>query len=318
MIDNLATPRRNLTAALDIGSQRLISRLSRRASPGRRLLRRVRRGEQGFESHRAFAPSRSSTTTTTCSAASCASRRDSRRSAGEGHAGSSRDRAAALRSASRASTTAPSRRSRDRPGARCRFCSTRGGRPELRSLPARGDVRARASACRTTPTSTRRCRAQDETLPGFGPFGTLDTHAFDAASPAYARIEALCRRAPARRAAHRPAVSASDPRAPATSRCRPGELIAWSRILDTEEAVVVVNPNGEARAAAGRRRQRAVPHRRRVPGGREHRGGGRGAGTFTGPHPAGSRVTVRGRRFAGEPSFVSHRSAAAGGSPWSW
>jgi hypothetical protein len=28
-------------------------------------------------------------------------------------------------------------------------------------------------------------------------------------------------------------------------------------------------------------------------------------GPFTGPHPAGSRVAVRGRRFAGEPAFVT-------------
>jgi hypothetical protein len=28
-------------------------------------------------------------------------------------------------------------------------------------------------------------------------------------------------------------------------------------------------------------------------------------GLFTGPHPAGSRIAVRGRRFAGEPSFVA-------------
>ena len=32
---------------------------------------------------------------------------------------------------------------------------------------------------------------------------------------------------------------------------------------------------------------------------------GAAPGTFTGPHPAESRVTVRGRRFAGEPTFVA-------------
>ncbi len=32
---------------------------------------------------------------------------------------------------------------------------------------------------------------------------------------------------------------------------------------------------------------------------------GAAPGTFTGPHPAGSRVAVRGRRFAGEPTFVA-------------
>ena len=32
---------------------------------------------------------------------------------------------------------------------------------------------------------------------------------------------------------------------------------------------------------------------------------GAAPGTFTGPHPAGSRLEVRGRRFAGEPAFVT-------------
>jgi hypothetical protein len=32
---------------------------------------------------------------------------------------------------------------------------------------------------------------------------------------------------------------------------------------------------------------------------------GAAQGTFAGPHPAGSRIAVRGRRFAGEPAFVT-------------
>ena len=85
-----------------------------------------------------------------------------------------------------------------------------------------------------------------------------------------------------------------------------GELIAWSRILDTDEAVVIVNPNGEG-ARGGQV----------VVGGELNRVGdeflvvantaeaGAAAGTFTGPHPAGSRIAVRGRRFAGEPTFIA-------------
>ena len=90
---------------------------------------------------------------------------------------------------------------------------------------------------------------RDETLPGFGPFGTFDTHAFDPASPAYRRIAALC----ATRARHavlragrqyqRPIRVFGDFALPA-----PGELIAWSRILDTDEAVVV-EPERRGRAA---------------------------------------------------------------------
>ena len=148
---------------------------------------------------------------------------------------------------------------------------------------------------------------RDETLPGFGPFGTFDTHAFDVTSPAYRRITALC----TVRALHpvlrvgrqyqRAIRTFGDFALPAA-----GELVAWSRILDTDEAVVVANPNGEA-ARGG-----AV-----VVAGELSRVGdefmvavntaevGVAPGTFTGPHPAGSRLTVRGRRFAGEPAFVS-------------
>jgi hypothetical protein len=32
---------------------------------------------------------------------------------------------------------------------------------------------------------------------------------------------------------------------------------------------------------------------------------GAAPGAFAGPHPAGSRLAVRGRRFAGEPAFVA-------------
>jgi hypothetical protein len=148
---------------------------------------------------------------------------------------------------------------------------------------------------------------RDETLPGFGPFGTFDTHAFDPSHPAYRRIAALC----ATRAAHpvlragrqyqRPIRVFGDFALPAA-----GELIAWSRILDTDEAVIVVNPNGEA-ARGGQV----------VVAGELSRVGdeflvvantaetGAAPGTFTGPHPAGSRLPVRGRRFAGEPAFVA-------------
>jgi glycosidase len=148
---------------------------------------------------------------------------------------------------------------------------------------------------------------RDETLPGFGPFGTFDTHAFDTTSPAYRRIEALC----ATRARHpvlrvgrqyqRPIRVFGDFALPA-----PGELIAWSRILDTDEAVVIVNPNGE-----GARGGQVV-----VAGELSRVGdeflvvantaeAGAAPGTFSGPHPAGSRVAVRGRRFAGEPTFIA-------------
>jgi glycosidase len=149
--------------------------------------------------------------------------------------------------------------------------------------------------------------ARDEALPGFGPFGTFDTHAFDTTSPAYRRIEALC----ATRAQHavlrvgrqyqRPVRVFGDFALPAA-----GELIAWSRILDTDEALILVNPNGE-----GARGGQVVVAGELARIGEEFlvvvntAEAGAAPGTFAGPHPAGSRVAVRGRRFAGEPAFVA-------------
>ena len=148
---------------------------------------------------------------------------------------------------------------------------------------------------------------RDETLPGFGPFGTFDTHAFDPASPAYRRIAALC----TARGLH-PVLRVGRQYQRAVrvfgdfGLPPAGELIAWSRILDTDEAVIVANPNGDA-ARGG-----AV-----VVAGELSRVGdeylvvvntaeaGAAPGAFTGPHPAGSRIAVKGRRFAGEPAFVT-------------
>jgi glycosidase len=150
-------------------------------------------------------------------------------------------------------------------------------------------------------------RELDETLPGFGPFGTFDTHAFDPGHPAYRRIAALC----AIRARH-PVLRAGrqyqrairvfgDFALPAA-----GELIAWSRILDTDEAIVLVNPNGEAarggQVVVSSELSRLGDEFLVVVNTAE---AGAAPGAFAGPHPAGSRLAVRGRRFAGEPAFVA-------------
>jgi glycosidase len=88
----------------------------------------------------------------------------------------------------------------------------------------------------------------DQTLPGFGPFGTAGKHCFDPNSPAYVRIAALGK------------VRAEYPilrigrqyprqiRIPGTGFEFPkaGEIVPWSRILDNQEAVCIVNPNGAA------------------------------------------------------------------------
>lgn len=86
----------------------------------------------------------------------------------------------------------------------------------------------------------------DPDLPGFGPFGTAGRHCFDDAHPAYTRIAAM---------------SAVRAKLPVLRHGRqylrqlrifegpfafpgPGELVAWSRILDDEEALVVLNAHG--------------------------------------------------------------------------
>ena len=101
------------------------------------------------------------------------------------------------------------------------------------------------------PTRARRPDA-GSVLPGFGPFGTVGHHCFDPSSPAYVRIAALTtlrRRLPVLRSGRqylRPTSFLGRPFAVHG----PGELMAWSRILDDEEAVCIVNPHGtESRGA---------------------------------------------------------------------
>jgi glycosidase len=88
----------------------------------------------------------------------------------------------------------------------------------------------------------------DPELPGFGPFGSAGHHLFNQDSAAYRRIAALCalrqtfpvlrhgRQYPRRLAIFGPPFALPGA----------GELIAWSRILDDEEALCVVNGHGTA------------------------------------------------------------------------
>jgi hypothetical protein len=87
---------------------------------------------------------------------------------------------------------------------------------------------------------------QDMDLPGFGPFGTAGHHCFDENNPVYRRV-----------------VAATELRSKYPALCcgrqylrrisflnkpfdiySPGEIVAWSRILDDEELLCVVNTNG--------------------------------------------------------------------------
>jgi glycosidase len=92
----------------------------------------------------------------------------------------------------------------------------------------------------------------DNSLPGFGPFGTAGQHCFDEQSAAYLRIAAILelrRQIPALRHGRqypRPITFLGYPFAV----YGPGEIIAWSRILDDEELLCIVNGHGTAERGA--------------------------------------------------------------------
>lgn len=163
--------------------------------------------------------------------------------------------------------------------------------------------------------------AFDSTLPGFGPFGTVGAHCFNVAAPAYVRVAALIdvrKRYPVLRYGRmypRPLSIFGEPFA----RARAGELVAWSRILDEEEALCVVNGHGtQARGADvvvdATLNASDAPGRPFGPAGPEfvvianssqaaHEASGDPA-PYAGPHPVGERLAVHVRNGA---SFVSLR-----------
>jgi glycosidase len=106
--------------------------------------------------------------------------------------------------------------------------------------------------------------ARDAALPGFGAFGTAGAHVFDDAHPAFVRIKALI----AARQTLRPLRRGRQYRR-ATSiggddfRFQgPGELLAWSRLLNDIEVLIAVNTNG----GAGRGSRIELDPRLRRPG----------------------------------------------------
>lgn len=135
---------------------------------------------------------------------------------------------------------------------------------------------------------------RDDTLPGFGPFGTAGQHAFDENSPAYLRIAALLalrKQIPALRHGRQYARPISFLGRPFGMH-GPGELIAWSRILDDEELLCVVNGHGTASRGA----DVLVDAGLNPPGSTlevvlNTAQSGSPAG-YDGPHPRGARVPV--------------------------
>lgn len=92
----------------------------------------------------------------------------------------------------------------------------------------------------------------DHDLPGFGPFGSAGQHCFDPDSPVYRRIAALTAlraACPALRQGRqylRPISLFGEPMAVRG----PGEIVAWSRVLDDEELLCILNGHGEASRGA--------------------------------------------------------------------
>ncbi|NIJ54392.1 alpha-amylase family glycosyl hydrolase [Dyadobacter arcticus] len=149
----------------------------------------------------------------------------------------------------------------------------------------------------------------DESLPGFGPFGTAGKHCFDENSPAFVRISNLCEL----RAGH-PVLRLGRqyPRQiqlPGTGFefPAPGEIVAWSRILYNQEALCIVNPNG-----VNERGGNVVIAGELSPTGVEYVVIGNTAQAATGPgytgtHSIGSKLTVK-RNSPGEPAFIEIRN----------
>jgi glycosidase len=91
--------------------------------------------------------------------------------------------------------------------------------------------------------------ANDPGLPGFGPFGTAGQHCFDPVAAAYVRIAALAavrQKFPVLRCGRQYQRQISNFQDPFVFPGA-GELIAWSRVLDDEEALCIVNGHGTAR-----------------------------------------------------------------------
>jgi hypothetical protein len=147
----------------------------------------------------------------------------------------------------------------------------------------------------------------DSGLPGFGPFGTVGAHCFNPASPAYVRIAGLAdarRRFPVLRQGREYQRQISNFGA-AFALPEGGELIAWSRLLDDEEALCVVNGNGSAArggdvvvdatlndpGASGRPWGTDQPFFQVVANSAQLAAGAQ----YGGPHPVGQRVPVRRR-----------------------
>ncbi len=154
--------------------------------------------------------------------------------------------------------------------------------------------------------------ALDSLLFGVGPFGTSGAHAFNPKSAAFVRISALSRtrqQYPVLRYGRLYQRQISIFGGPFVHPAA-GELIAWSRILDEEEAVCTVSGHGSeprgadvivdarlnARDAPGRPRDAAGPMFEVVANSAQAAYGAAHPGArYPGPHPIGQRIPVQAR-----------------------
>ena len=137
----------------------------------------------------------------------------------------------------------------------------------------------------------------DSGLPGFGPFGTAGQHCFDENHPAYVRIAALASlrgEYPALRYGRQYLRQINNPfLGPSFDFYGPGELVAWSRILDDEELLCVLNAHGvESRGA------NVVVDAGLNPAGGDltvilNTAQAADPGRYNGPHPAGQVLPVK-------------------------
>lgn len=155
---------------------------------------------------------------------------------------------------------------------------------------------------------------KDDSLPGFGPFGTSGLHCFDTKSPAYVRLAHLCKvRAKypvlriGRQYERQIRIFDAAFQYPAI-----GELVAWSRLLDNQEALCCVNCNGENDALRGGdiivsselwRAGTAFT----VVANTEQIAAEAAGNIYHGLHAIGSKIIVKGGDGPGSPAFVEIR-----------
>jgi glycosidase len=154
----------------------------------------------------------------------------------------------------------------------------------------------------------------DQSSTGFGPFGTSGLHCFDESNPTFVRVAHLLKvraETPALRVGRqyqRPLRQFGWE----TVDYPPGEIIAWSRILDDRETVVVVNSNGTASRSA----DILVDFNLNPPGSAmvvigntSEKATVSSGDAYRGPYPIGSTVAVN--KTSGGPAYISLRNLDA-------